>query len=82
MKPVLTTPEDNLPIWVIYYSPKDFPGLYVLRAQYVTRAGTIEFAKEARTESSLEKIRGHLPPGLTLIGRQPQDEPQIVECWI
>lgn len=82
MKPVLTTPEENLPIWVIYYSPKDYPGLFVLRAQYLNGDGTLSHSALAISAQTLEKIRGHLPPGLTLIGRQPQDEPQIVECWI
>ena len=31
---------------------------------------------------SLEFVRGMLPRGLFNLGREPNDEPQIVETWV
>jgi len=34
------------------------------------------------TADSLEEIRKFVPPGLTNLHRQPNDDPVIVEVWV
>lgn len=69
-------------IWVVYFNPSDFPGLYVLRAQRPCSNGEIEKSPGALTADTLDEIRELIPPGLTRIPRFPEDDPVIVECWL
>jgi hypothetical protein len=36
----------------------------------------------ARFADTLEGVRAHLPPGLVLLSRHPNDDPAIYETWI
>jgi hypothetical protein len=55
----------------------------VLREHYVTGpTAKVEASSECEIENSLEAIRSHLPKGLHNLGREKNDEPQIVEVWV
>lgn len=66
-----------LSMWVVYSSPKDYPGLYVAR-KWVNNAPTSEHI----SAKSLDEIRKKIPQGLMRIPRTTQDDPVIVEVWI
>lgn len=74
--------SSGLSCFTIYASPRDFPGLYVLR-EHVCADGESIPAKEPRCVSrSLEDVRAAIPPGLWCVGRSQSDEPQILETWL
>jgi hypothetical protein len=66
-----------MPIWAIYFNPKDYPGKFVLR-KWINDIPT----DEVYTADSLDEIRMKVPLGLMCIKRYPQDDPVIVETWI
>lgn len=74
--------KDVLTLWVIYDSPPDYPGSFVLRPQSVQRDGTITPSAEHWVTKTLAGARARLPLGLYNLGRQPGDSPGIVEVWI
>lgn len=63
-------------LWTIYYSPADLPDRYVVRL-FDLQTATRQFA----IADSLEAARAEIPPGLEMLARHPDDEPQIVETW-
>lgn len=71
----------RLPMWVVYGPvTREYPGLWVARMHV-----TLPAQRPTRfviTHDSLEGLRGILPPGLTRIGRNQMDVPEIVETWI
>lgn len=72
----------TLAVWVIYHRPKDFPDGYVLRCQYAMPDGTVKADDMAWQTESLEAARKIVPPGLTMMARNPEDDPHIVETWL
>jgi hypothetical protein len=74
---------DELPVFVIYRNPRDFPGKWVCRRQVATSAGEVKSDPEPfAVEDSYRRIRARLPYGLTHLDRHPDDDPTIVETWI
>jgi hypothetical protein len=72
-----------LRMWVIYERPLDYPDWYVLRAWDIVEGVPVGVPeREAQLASTLAAARELLPPGLYNIGRQEEDEPQIVEVWV
>lgn len=69
-----------LPMWTIYDHPSDYPLHFVVRSYLVNRGG--EHDSHIALAETLEEARGLIPSGQTCLGRQPGDEPQIVETWI
>ena len=70
-------------VWTVYESPSDFPGWWVLRAHDVVPGQPEPIPREEwHAASSLEQVRVALPPGLTCLPRQPDDDPVIYETWI
>jgi hypothetical protein len=72
--------RDRLPMWVVYDHPRDYPYHYVAR-MHLTLPGPkptdhIILAKD------LDALRDDLPPGLTRLARQPDDDPKIIEVWL
>lgn len=65
---------------VVYRSPADYPGRFVLRLWEVDGEGP--HPRDAIVADSLDEIRASLPGGLTRIARSPDDDPVIVETWI
>ncbi len=73
---------DGVELYVVYFNPSDFPGLYVIRKQFAGR-GTVSVAVEPLvTGSTLEAVRAALPAGLTRLERSPGDVPSILEVWL
>jgi hypothetical protein len=68
-------------VFAIYFNPRDYPDKYVMRG-YTTVARHTVPDDHCATASSLEEIRNKVPEGLVNIGRDPSDDPCIVECWI
>lgn len=76
-------PREVLPLYTIYFSPSDVPGKYVVRRFRVTgsvREPVIDHA--AIVCDTLTEARAAIPEGLFNLGRNANDEPQIVETWI
>lgn len=74
--------DDVLPIVVIYHNPSDYPGKFVARRQWAG-AGTVTVDPEPLiVGDSLTEVRAIVPASMTRIPRDPNDEPQIVECWL
>lgn len=76
----LSWKRGHLPVWVVYDHPNDYPEGFVARMHVVIPSeGPTMMKVEADT---LKGVREQLPPGLTRIPRDPNDDPKIVECWI
>jgi hypothetical protein len=76
--------DDDLPMYVIYQHPSDFPDEFVCRRQFAGR-GIVTVERELFARGpSLDSVRGQLPHGLGLfcLGRSPQDDPCIAEVWV
>lgn len=67
--------------WVVTASPSDFPGQFVAR-KWLIGAGLTAVTDMFETADDLAQLRSRLPFGLTCIGRQPGDDPVIVEVWL
>jgi hypothetical protein len=78
--------ESILTVWTIFHDPMDHPGKWVLRGFDVLRVpdvgGQITPQQGAFVADSLEGVRAGLPPGVTCLGRQEQDDPKIYESWV
>jgi hypothetical protein len=72
-----------LTIWTIYFNPKDFPGRWVTRNFLIVRGTPAPVAgNNIFLSDSLQAARSVIPDDMTCLGRQDEDEPQIVESWI
>jgi hypothetical protein len=67
-----------LTVWVIYKSPADYPGAWVLRAHDLPGGQR----QECHVCKSLEEARGLIPAGLSRLDRHPYDDPVIYETWL
>lgn len=75
--------KDALPIWVIYWNPKDYPGRYVVRRQCVLPGGqTLVDPSPSWVGGTLMGARLAVPPHTVLMARHPEDDPVIVETWL
>lgn len=74
---------DVIKHFVIYNSPLDYPGLWVLRAWYIFQ-GNPEPVPSAGvlTFETLEDARNVLPWGSIRLDRYPEDDPRIHEIWV
>jgi hypothetical protein len=69
-----------LPMWTVYESPADRPGVFLARLWLVGR--DIFHTDRFMIGDTLEEVRSMLPPGLTRLPRQDGDDACIVETWI
>jgi hypothetical protein len=67
----------TLPIWSIYESPADYPGLFVARKYLLDQPTT-----EALFSTNLDGVRKQLPLGLYRLPRNPMDHRSVVESWV
>ena len=74
MQPVIKAIE----IYVIYKNPSDYPGSFVVRRWCGDRADL----KPIIITSELLSARSRIPDDCVNIGRQDNDDPAILECWI
>lgn len=69
----------RMPMWVIYNRPTDFPSGTMARMWYAFP----EEATDRTIEANLNELRQRFTSmGLVNIGRQPNDDPKILEVWI
>jgi len=83
----MVTPRPEVSGHTIYNRPKDLPDHYVVRGWKAMPDGTVQHKLVAMvappTEVGLALLRDGLTyMGLTNIGRQPEDDPVILESWI
>lgn len=69
--------------WTVFYSPLDYPGLFVVRA-FEIRSGQPEPAARAEvaTALTLDDARASIPGGLFRLERMPGDHESVIETWI
>lgn len=72
---------DALPMWVVMGpNTTDLPGAHLARLwRCLPMPVPTRFCMRA---ASLDEIRNLLPPGLTCLGRRPEDAPVILEVWM
>jgi len=71
---------DNLEMFTVYRGPKDYPDEFVVR-RFVLLPKPTPCEIVARSET-LEGVRAALSPYLVCLGREPDDDPSIVEVWL
>ena len=77
----LSTLRERLPLFTVTDHPRDYPDYYVARL-HLTLPG-VEVLPFAIMDRDLETLRATLRAlGLTLIPRDPTDDPVILESWI
>jgi hypothetical protein len=74
--------EHPLTMITIYNRPKDYPDRFVLREHYIANGRTWPSQTVYGWAPTLEKARSLLPHGMANLGRQPADDPVIVETWV
>lgn len=72
-----------LEMFVIYDHPKDIPDSFVIRRWQIGPEGQIKpDAQPFGKAYTLEAIRTYIPKGMTIMVRNPADDPVIVETWM
>lgn len=69
--------QSQIPMIVIFNSPKDYPGKFVGRLWDLDKPTQVLTVKD-----TLEDVRNEIPFGFINIGRHVSDDPVIVEVWI
>jgi hypothetical protein len=72
--------EYTLHQFVVYSGPKDYPQVPFVVRRFEIRAWEI-LPREAWAAQTLDAARSLIPEGMVLLGREPGDEPHIVEVW-
>lgn len=74
--------RNELPMWVVYDHPTDYPGHYIARQHVVGIAGR-QATDRVMMHAELEPIRAALANcGLVCLTRDSDDDPVIVEVWV
>jgi hypothetical protein len=73
--------EKTLTVWTVYCNPHDYPRKWVLRG-FDIGPGWTRPHTECVVVETLEKVRAALPPGLTRLPRNHDDDSAIYETWI
>ena len=67
------------PIWTIYDHPRDYPKRFIVRVFYGLTPEPQSTAHDSLADARVSvQARG----GCVNLGRQPKDDPVIVESWI
>lgn len=69
-------------LFVIYSSPADYPGRYVVRGHRTTPRRSFVDARPTAVTSTLAEARAAVPLDLVCLARAPGDDPVIVETWL
>lgn len=75
-------PGDVLRMYVIYDSPSDARGKFVMREWRIGTVGAPRAMADKALADTLEEARAAVPIGCVNIGRTQGDEEQIVEVWL
>jgi hypothetical protein len=73
--------EPLLPMWTVYESPADRPGLFVARMWLIGPLAMLATDKVV-VGDTLAEVRSKLPPMLARVPRSDGDDACIVETWI
>lgn len=75
---------DRLPMWVLHYDPKDFPGKYVARLTFTF--GPTEITSTYFVGDEVDQVAYRIPfmgdGRWRWLGRMAGDEPQILGVWL
>lgn len=78
--------KSALAMWVVYENPSDFPGKFVVREWRTSAAGIQRAVEPTAVVDSLAQAREAVteasPMALTVMPRNPEDDPTIVEVWL
>ena len=74
--------QNVLIIWTVYDHPTDYPDNFVARRSECRPHGVIVNTQDMFIADTLSEVRQLLPRGLIHIGRDPRDDPKIVEVWL
>lgn len=66
-----------LELWVVFDSPRDFPGQFVSRKWILNQP-----TNEVLQDTTLSGLRSQLPKGLFRLDRSPHDDATVVETWV
>ena len=66
----------------IYGRPLDYPDEFVCRRWDERTGDVLDVGEPFARGRTLDEVRRALPAGLVNIGRQPGDDPAIVESWV
>lgn len=78
----MSAPVALLGLWTVYERPADYPIGFVARLHHVYAGGLSGATLTAVYGPDLASVRRKLPAGLENLGREPEDDPHIVETWI
>lgn len=70
----------GLPMWVVYFNTKEYPGKYIARL-WRTLPENIP-TEYVMTHDHLEGVREMIPQTCVCLTRNPLDEASIVETWL
>jgi hypothetical protein len=73
--------QGRLALWTVTWNASDYPKQAAARPHLVG-AGKQSVVSAVLLADSLDELRNSLPPGLTRMERQPNDDPVIVEIWL
>ena len=68
-------------VWSIYDHPRDHPSSFVVR-ETVAGATRIVISPGAMYANTVEEAHAKLPPGSTILPKDPQNPPNPIEVWI
>ena len=68
-------------VWSIYDHPRDHPSSFVIR-ETVAGATRIVISPGAMYANTVEEAHAKLPPGSTILPKDPQNPPNLIEVWI
>lgn len=77
MDPELIRQYTSMPLIAVYRSPADYPGKFVARLWDAHHPTNL-----IMTTDSLDELLQRRPPEMIVIGRQPSDDPIIIETWL
>lgn len=68
-------------MWIVYDHPSDCPEYFVARRWESSAEGSVG-TPDTVMSRDLERLRDALPPGLTRLERDIEDDPVILEVWL
>jgi len=76
--------NERITFWTIYHDPADYPGKFVVRAQWITgkRGSGIQHSPHCTVHDTLDDARAAVPPGCFPLPAMAGDDAVIVESWM
>ena len=75
-------PDTDMPIWVVYDHPKDYPHVFVARRWLVGKRGQ-RTTDIILIDDDIGRLRLALEGrGLIKLDRMPGDDPVVMETWV